>query len=176
METDQNSVLTLRPGTYWLTVTDNSNGHDFGLRSARHGDPLRPELRWRRGRSRPSTTVRLRSLQRRSSSTCRRHLSVVLQRPRENRRHPRDGRDARRPRGRRGGSNRRHVDRFACYGARARLRPLGAAGGSRRATPRWRESLSVSCRPRERERRGAATRRSRARPGPIVTVASPGST
>ncbi len=33
METDTNSVLTLRPGTYWLTVTDNSNFHDFELRS-----------------------------------------------------------------------------------------------------------------------------------------------
>ena len=26
-------VLTLRPGTYWLTVTDNSNFHNFNLRS-----------------------------------------------------------------------------------------------------------------------------------------------
>ena len=33
MDADQNRVLTLRPGTYWLTVTDGSNGHNFGLRS-----------------------------------------------------------------------------------------------------------------------------------------------
>ena len=33
METDTNSVLTLRPGTYWLTVTDNSNFHELELRS-----------------------------------------------------------------------------------------------------------------------------------------------
>lgn len=30
---DATDVLTLRPGTYWLTVTDNSNGHNFELRS-----------------------------------------------------------------------------------------------------------------------------------------------
>jgi hypothetical protein len=33
METNQNSVLTLQPGTYWLTVTDNSNFHNIELRS-----------------------------------------------------------------------------------------------------------------------------------------------
>jgi hypothetical protein len=33
MGTDENRVLTLRPGTYWLTVTDNSNFHNFELRS-----------------------------------------------------------------------------------------------------------------------------------------------
>ena len=33
MGTDENRVLTLRPGTYWLTVTDNSNFHNFQLRS-----------------------------------------------------------------------------------------------------------------------------------------------
>ena len=33
MGVDENKVLTLRPGTYWLTVTDDSNFHNFGLRS-----------------------------------------------------------------------------------------------------------------------------------------------
>jgi hypothetical protein len=28
-----NRVLTLRPGTYWLTVDDNSTAHNFSLRS-----------------------------------------------------------------------------------------------------------------------------------------------
>jgi hypothetical protein len=28
-----NRVLTLRPGTYWLTVNDNSTAHNFSLRS-----------------------------------------------------------------------------------------------------------------------------------------------
>jgi hypothetical protein len=33
MGDNSNSVLSLRPGVYWLTVTDTSNGHDFVLRS-----------------------------------------------------------------------------------------------------------------------------------------------
>ena len=33
MGSDQNKVLTLRPGTYWLTVTDGNNFHNFALRS-----------------------------------------------------------------------------------------------------------------------------------------------
>jgi hypothetical protein len=33
MGADESKVLNLRPGTYWLTVTDNSNFHNIDLRS-----------------------------------------------------------------------------------------------------------------------------------------------
>jgi hypothetical protein len=32
--------VTLRPGTYWLTVSDNSNAHNFALRSCAGSDAL----------------------------------------------------------------------------------------------------------------------------------------